>query len=89
MRLKFIFLLIFLFFSFGCRKVNDDGYRVYTIKEGKHRSTFNYNTSRSQNFTWSIIFDSSAIYTTDDPDNQYDINKLNGLFYKIWLEMVK
>ena len=78
MKLKYLFLLILLFFSIGCKKIDDDGYQIYTIKEGKHRSTFNYNTSRSQSFTWSIIFDSSAIYTTDDPDNQYDINKLIG-----------
>tara|TARA_B100000963_G_scaffold59574_1_gene47573 strand:+ start:971 stop:1513 length:543 start_codon:yes stop_codon:yes gene_type:complete len=72
---KIIFLILILV---SCRKINNEGYRTYTIKKGKHRSTYSYNTSRDTVFTWKIIFDSSAIYTTQDSANQYDINKLIG-----------
>ena len=72
---KVLFILLVLI---GCKKIDDDGYRIYTIKEGKHRSTYAYKASRDTIFNWDIIFDSSAIYTTEDPDNQYDINKLIG-----------
>ena len=71
-------ILLLLLFLIGCHKPDPEGYRTYTIKEGKHRSTYSYNTSRDTIFNWDIIFDSSAIYTTEDPDNQYDINKLIG-----------
>ena len=62
----------------SCKKTDNNGYRIYTIKEGKHRSTYSYNTSRDTIFNWDIIFDSTAIYTSQDPGNQYDINKLIG-----------
>ena len=71
------FLVLILFFLLGCRK-DKDGFRTYTIKEGKHRSTYSYNTSKKTSFNWTVIFDSSAIYTTQDSANQYDINKLIG-----------
>lgn len=70
--------LLILLFLFSCNKPDDQGYRTYTIKEGKHRSTYSYQTSRDKVFEWSVIFDSSAIYTTEDPANQYAINKLIG-----------
>jgi hypothetical protein len=72
------FLVLILFVLLGCKKPDSEGYKTYTIKKGKHRSTYSYNTSRDTAFNWSIIFDSSAIYTTQDPANQYDINKLIG-----------
>lgn len=76
MKLKSILLL--LLFLIGCHKPDPEGYRTYTIKEGKHRSTYAYHTTRDTVFNWSIIFDSTAIYTTQDSSNQYDINKLIG-----------
>jgi hypothetical protein len=71
-------LFFILLFLIGCRKIDSEGYKTYTIKEGKHRSTYAYHTSIDTVFNWSIIFDSTAIYTTQDPANQYDINKLIG-----------
>ena len=77
-----IFLLFFIFLLVclnACKKIDDIGYRIFTIKENKHRSTTTYNTTKSNYITFNAIFDSSAIYSTDDPNNQYDVNKLYGI----------
>ena len=77
-----IFLFIFLSFAGvldACKKIDNMGYRIFTIKENRHRSTTTYKTTKSNYITFKAIFDSSAIYTTDDPNNQYDVNKLYGI----------
>jgi len=61
----------------SCKKINDK-WKTFTIKEGKHRSTYALNYSKDTVFGWNIEFDSSAIYKTVDSLNQYDINKLIG-----------
>ena len=61
----------------SCKKIKND-YTTFIIKEGKHRSTAAYNTTKDSVFNWRIIFDSSAIYTTEDVNNQLDVNKLIG-----------
>ena len=78
---NYIFILIFLSFfaSFACKKIDDMGYREYIIKECKHRSSYSYNTTKSDYISFKAIFDSSSIYITDDPNNQYDVNKLYGI----------
>jgi len=76
--LKQVFNFIILLSLLSCHKPDPEGYRTYTIREGRHRSTVAYNTSFDTVFNWSVIFDSSAIYTTQDPANQYAINKLIG-----------
>ncbi len=51
----------------------------YTIKQGKQfcdQSTFSSVQYTELKFV--VKFDSSAIYSTIDPSNQYDINKLYG-----------
>ena len=51
----------------------------YTIKKGAHytsQDSFVPVDTAELNFT--ALFDSSAIYTTTNPQNQYDINKLYG-----------
>lgn len=72
-----IFLLISSFFS--CKKIDDDGFRVYTIKEGKHRSVTKYKTTYEDSFEIDVIFDENASYETVDPINQWDVNKLWGV----------
>ena len=78
---NFILIILCVFFLSvnGCKKIDDMGYRVFTIKENKHRSTTAYNTTKSNYISFNVIFDSSAIYATDDPNNQYDVNKLYGI----------
>ena len=74
--IKYIFLLI-LFCS--CRKLDENGFRTYTIKCGKHKSRSAVKFTKSNTLSFQVIFDESAQYTTTDPDNQYDVNKLYGL----------
>ena len=78
---NYILILIYFFLLSlnGCKKIDDMGYRVFTIKKGNHRSTTNYKTTKTDHLTFKSIFDSSAIYTSIDPINQYDVNKLYGL----------
>ena len=64
---------------FSCKKIDDNGFRVYKIKKGKHRSTFKYKTSYTESFDLEVIFDENARYETSDPNNQFDINKLWGV----------
>ena len=51
----------------------------YTIPMGAHYSPNNgYKAVDTDEMKFQVRFDSSAIYTTVDPVNQYDINKLYG-----------
>ena len=79
--------LLCLFFLASCTKDDvpatparpTDTFIQYTIPQGSHysdKSTYRQVDKREMRFT--VRFDSSAIYTTTDPQNQYDINKLYG-----------
>ena len=72
-------LLICLFSFLSCTKIDENGFKVFTIKEGSHRSGYRYKTSWSNKFKVECIFNNSAIYTTKDSLNQYDVNKLWGV----------
>ena len=53
--------------------------KIYLIAAGSHESTPNPFVLTTKNqLTFTAIFDSSCIYTTRDPNNQNDINKLFG-----------
>ncbi|SNS51666.1 hypothetical protein SAMN06296052_1083 [Pontibacter ummariensis] len=53
---------------------------AYTIKKGGHYSIRNsFKTLSTDQIRFSVTFDSTAIYTTKNPANQGDINKLYGL----------
>lgn len=69
----------------SCSKENinqddlSDGYVEYIIAAGDHscnKSSIKKLNIATQYFT--VLFDSSAIYNTIDPENQLDINKLYG-----------
>jgi hypothetical protein len=54
-------------------------FTTYTIQQGNHscdQSTIK--SVRTSEMKFAVKFDNSAIYTTVDPNNQYDINKLYG-----------
>ena len=51
----------------------------YTIKKGEHYTTENnFVPVDTVELAFTVQFDSSAVYTTANPQNQYDINKLYG-----------
>ncbi len=53
--------------------------RLFIIPKGEHSATDNpYKPVETRGIVFSVRFDSSAIYQTTDPQNQYDINKLWG-----------
>tara|TARA_Y100000389_G_scaffold202751_1_gene249027 strand:+ start:1671 stop:2213 length:543 start_codon:yes stop_codon:yes gene_type:complete len=72
------YIILFLIFV-GCKKIDENGFKTYTIKQGNHKSNYGMKFTRSNCLNFQVIFDSSAIYTTTDPINQFDINKLYGL----------
>lgn len=53
-------------------------WRTYTIKKGKHYSGIHARIFLGKRLRFKAIFDESAIYTSVDPVNQHDINKLYG-----------
>ena len=54
-------------------------FKTYTIKAGEHYSDQNvYAEIETHVLKFSVRFDSSAIYSSLLPENQYDINKLYG-----------
>jgi hypothetical protein len=83
--------LLFVLSLLGCSKHSDTGdsmpptskypgFKEYFIPEGSNYSRQNeYHAFRASELSFAAIFDSSAIYSTVDPANQADINKLFGV----------
>lgn len=70
---------------FSCTKSSDlvaetiPSFKKFTIARGSHYADQNtLTTVESSEMKFMVKFDSSAIYKTLDPVNQYDINKLYG-----------
>jgi hypothetical protein len=61
------------------KSIPTSGFTQYTIKSGQHYvSNNNYKPIEIDELKFAVRFDSSAIYQTVAPVNQYDINKLYG-----------
>jgi hypothetical protein len=88
---KTLFFLILLFVLVSCGKKENiilekaesvtekNNFKTFTIDSGAHFCNDNSFVLRSlSELTFTVKFDSSAIYTTADPNNQDDINKLYG-----------
>jgi hypothetical protein len=55
------------------------GFIRHTIPKGKHYSDLStYKPVETTEMKFIVRFDSSAVYSTESPENQYDINKLYG-----------
>ncbi|HUC82255.1 MAG TPA: hypothetical protein VMR70_15225 [Flavisolibacter sp.] len=74
-----------LLFCTSCKKeslaenLSTSGFTQYVIPKGQHYATQNAVKSiETTELKFVVKFDSSAIYQTVDPQNQYDINKLYG-----------
>lgn len=86
--MKFIYCSILLLMFTSCSKVADilkpsekdyHSYIKYSIPVNEHSSEQStYNKTEYSELRFVVKFDSTAIYNTIDPDNQYDVNKLYG-----------
>jgi hypothetical protein len=76
---KLLLFSVFIFVLQACEDFEDvSPYKVYTIKEGKHSSNGGHGQLSREFLAYEVVFNESAIYTTTDPNNQADINKLFG-----------
>ena len=72
-------IIILLVLCLSCSKEIDDlGFRVFTIPEGKHRSGNFYNTPNDSKIKFDFILNESAEYISEVSRNQTDINKIYG-----------
>jgi len=69
---KFVIVLPLLILLVGCKQ------ETYKIKSGKHNSGIHFAPHTTNGLLFSAKFDDSAIYQTQNPTNQADINKLYG-----------
>jgi len=77
MKKQMIFVVFLLFLA--CEKYEDTvPFREFLIPQGKHSSVHRLSEIEHEWISYDVIFDESAIYTTEDPNNQADINKLFG-----------
>ena len=73
-------LLIFILILSSCKKEVDDlGFRTYTIPQGKHSSGNFINHPENSRIVFDFMLDESAIYETEVPENQSDVNKIYGM----------
>ena len=52
---KLFMILNYFLLLFSCKKIDDNGYRVFKIKKGTHRSTLSYKTTKLNKFKLNCI----------------------------------
>lgn len=72
-------LLLLLTILVGCNKKDSSGWTLFKIPEKSHSSSNSFEWTRHDRVKFDVVFDSTAIYKTVDPVNQYDVNKLFGV----------
>jgi len=75
---KYSLFLLIILSLFGCNKEKFTPFKKYIIKEGKHSSSNKIRTLKSDTISFDVKFTETAIYKSEKPSNQYDINKLFG-----------
>ena len=60
-------------------KRKSTSFTTYVIKKGQHSTSSPFKSLRTNALVFEAVFDNSAIYTSIDPVNQLDINKLYGM----------
>lgn len=82
MKNNFVLFAVVALLILSCSKkatVESNGFTKYTIAKGKQYADISgYKSADYSELKFVVKFDSSAIYTTITPDNQFDINKLYG-----------
>lgn len=76
---KAIFILCIALGLAGCNKKGDGGWTRFAIEKGGHSSSNSLEWTRRDVISFEFEFDSTAVYETADPVNQYDVNKLFGV----------
>lgn len=78
--LIYLFLFFTTLLNTSCTKLDLSlgGFRVYKILKGEHYSNSFYKVFQKNELHFAAIFDSSAIYTCENRDNQFATNKLYG-----------
>ncbi len=72
-------ILVLLVLLSTCETYEDFApYETFTIKAGKHGSGLKTTQLYHEYLVFDVIFDETAIYETQDPNNQADVNKLFG-----------
>lgn len=76
---SFCFLLL-LALAASCQKEDEvnPAFNTYKIKSGNHHSERKIKKVSGSELKFAAVFDSSAVYFTQNPHNQGDINKLLG-----------
>ena len=72
------YLILLVLFMSCSKEIDDQGFRVFTIPEGKHRSGSYFNHPNDSKIKFKFILDESAEYISEVPRNQTDINKIYG-----------
>jgi hypothetical protein len=77
--MKLIITLFLILLITSCNKVESDGWTIFKIDKDNHSSSNAFEWTKKDNISFEFQFDSSAIYQTVDPVNQWDVNKLFGV----------
>jgi len=77
--MKWIAFVLSAMLLAGCNKKDGSGWTLFEIPEGGHSSSSCLEWTKKDIVSFSVCFDSTAIYECVDPVNQYDVNKLFGV----------
>lgn len=62
----------------SCEPAWEEEYEIFTLPKGKHSGTYPVQMLQSETLNFHAIFDESAKYESELPENQWDTNKLLG-----------
>jgi hypothetical protein len=79
MKMVVFILLVLTFILLSCHKKDDNGFYIFKIKEGKHRSVNRVELTKKTDLNFTFILTESCIYNLENKENQYDVNKLFGM----------
>lgn len=79
MKMIAIIFLILIVVLLSCHKKDDNGFYIFKIKKGNHRSVNRIGFTKTNNLSFSFIMTESCNYELSNAENQYDINKLFGM----------
>ena len=77
--MKILLFVISLLLLSSCNKKDDNGWTIFNIKKDSHSSSSSLEWTNKSRWDFKFQFDSTSIYKTTDPVNQWDVNKLIGV----------